>query len=53
MDAIRIVNHAKWLLIDPLRFSEQEAHQFIEKRAMDRCMSKRAVAEEIIATYNK
>ncbi len=53
MDEIRIVNHAKWLLIDQLRFSEKEAHKFIEKRAMDRCMSKRAVAEEIIATYNK
>ena len=53
MDEIRIVNHAKWLLIDQLRFSEKEAHKFIEKRAMDRCMSKRAVAEEIITTYNK
>ncbi len=53
MEEIRIVNHAKWLLIDQLRFSEKEAHKFIEKRAMDRCMSKRAVAEEIIATYNK
>ncbi len=53
MDEIRIVNHAKWLLIEQLRFSEKEAHKFIEKRAMDRCMSKRAVAEEIIATYNK
>ena len=53
MEEIRIVNHAKWLLIEQLRFSEKEAHKFIEKRAMDRCMSKRAVAEEIIATYNK
>ena len=53
MEEIRIVNHAKWLLIEQLRFSENEAHKFIEKRAMDRCMSKRAVAEEIIATYNK
>ena len=46
MEEIRIVNHAKWLLIEQLRFSEKEAHKFIEKRAMDRCMSKRAVAEE-------
>ncbi len=53
MDEIRIINHAKWLLIDNLKFNEKEAHKFIEKRAMDRCISRREIAEEIISTYNK
>jgi len=31
---------------------EPEAHRYIEKQAMDRCISKRIVAEEIIKTYS-
>lgn len=52
MEEIRIVNRAKWLLISELKMDEQEAHRYIEKQAMDRCISKRAVAEEIIKTYS-
>ena len=51
MEEIRIVNHAKWLLISELKMDEQGAHRYIEKQAMDRCISKRIVAEEIIKTY--
>lgn len=51
MEEIRIVNRAKWLLISELKMDEQGAHRYIEKQAMDRCVSKRAVAEEIIKTY--
>ena len=28
---------------------EQEAHRLIEKRAMDRCVTRRVIAEEILA----
>lgn len=52
MEEIRIVNRAKWLLISELKFDEPEAHRYIEKQAMDRCVSKRIVAEEIIKTYS-
>ncbi len=52
MKEIRIVNRAKWLLISELEMEEPEAHRYIEKKAMDRCISKRKIAEEIIRTYS-
>lgn len=51
VEEIRIVNRAKWLLISELKMDEPQAHRYIEKQAMDRCISKREVAEEIIKTY--
>ena len=51
MEEIRIVNRAKWLLISELKMSEPEAHRYVEKQAMDLCVTKRQVAEEIIKTY--
>lgn len=52
MQEIRTVNHAKWLLIDNLKMTESDAHRYIEKQAMDRCISKHDMAEEIIKTYS-
>ncbi len=52
MEEIRIVNRAKWLLISELKMEEPQAHRYIEKQAMDRCVSKREVAEEIIRIYS-
>lgn len=52
MQEIRIVNRAKWLLITELKLSEEDAHHYIEKQAMDRCVSKKDIAEEIIQTYS-
>ena len=52
MEEIRIVNRAKWLLISELKMDEQGAYRYIEKHAMDRCISKREIAEEIIETYS-
>ena len=51
MGEIRLVNRAKWLLIEELKMTEQEAHRYIEKQAMDRCVTRRAVAEQILSTY--
>ena len=51
MQEIRAVNRAKWLLIDHISMSEPEAHRYIEKQAMDRCVSRREIAEDIIKTY--
>ena len=51
MEEIRLVNRAKWLLIEELKMTEQEAHRYIEKQAMDRCVTRRAVAEQILSIY--
>jgi len=52
MEEIRLVNRAKWILIDKLKMSEASAHRHIEKQAMDRCVSKREIAENIIKTHS-
>jgi response regulator NasT len=52
MEEIRVVNRAKWLLISELKMDEPQAHRYIEKQAMDRCISKKEVAEDIIKTYS-
>lgn len=51
MDEIRTVNRAKWILISELKMDEPEAHRYIEKQAMDQCVSRRQIAEDIIKTY--
>ena len=51
MEEIRLVNRAKWILISELKMSENEAHRYIEKHAMDLCISKREVAQDIIRRY--
>ena len=52
MKEIRLVNRAKWLLISELQMDEPRAHRYIEKQAMDRCITKKEVAEDIIRTYS-
>ena len=52
MEEIRIVNRAKLLLISELKMSEPEAHRYIEKQAMDMCISKRKIAEDVIKMYS-
>ena len=55
MEEIRVtnrsVNRAKWLLIEKEGLSEEEAHRRIEKTAMDRSLSKREIADDIIKRY--
>ena len=51
IEEIRLVNRAKWLLIECLNMTEPEAHRYIEKQSMDLRISKREVAENIIKTY--
>lgn len=52
MADIRVVNRAKWLLIEHHHMREQDAHYFIEKQAMDTRLSRREVAENIIRSYD-
>ena len=51
IEDIRIVDKAKYLLIANLKLSEQEAHRYIEKRAMDTRLTRREIAEEILRAY--
>ena len=51
MEEIKLVNRAKMLLMQNLNMTEQEAHRFIEKDAMDRSMKRTAIADEIIKRY--
>ena len=52
MQEIRLVNRAKWLLISERKMEEPQAHRYIEKLAMDRCITRREVAEEIIRSLS-
>ena len=51
MEEIHLVNRAKWLLIENLKMTESDAHHYIEKEAMNTCVSKREIAESIIGKY--
>ncbi len=51
IEDIKIVDRAKYLLISYLSMSEEEAHKYIEKKAMDTRVSRREVAEDILKTY--
>ena len=51
IEDIRIVDRAKCILISYMNMSENEAHRYIEKQAMDMRSTKRAVAEGVLRTY--
>ena len=51
MEEIRLVNRAKWLLIDKLKMTESDAHRFIEKQAMNLGITKKEMADKVIRSY--
>ena len=51
MEEIRLINRAKWLLIEKENMTEPEAHRYIEKQAMDHCVSRKTIAQQLIETY--
>ncbi len=53
IDEMRLISRAKCLLIQYLRVSEQEAHKYIEKQAMDQRLTRAIVARNILKTYDK
>lgn len=48
---LRLINKAKWLLIEKKQMSEPEAHRYLEKQAMDLRLSKKEEAEQIIRLF--
>ncbi len=51
IEEIRLINRAKWLLIECLHMTEPEAHRYITHQAMEQRLGKRQIAENIIRTY--
>ena len=48
---IKLVDRAKCTLIEYLRMSEEQAHHYIEKQAMDFRLTKVEVAKNILKIY--
>lgn len=53
IDEIRLVSRAKMILMENLNMSEEEAHKYIVKEAMDRCITKREVATTVLSTWSR
>ena len=51
IEELRLVNRAKWLLIECLHMTEADAHRYITRQAMEQRSSKKEIAENIIRTY--
>lgn len=51
VEDMKIINRAKLLLITCLNMSEEQAHRYLEKQAMDLRTSKRQIAKQVIRTY--
>lgn len=51
IDDIRLINKAKTVLMKYLKFTEPQAHRYIEKQAMNNRCTRREAAENIINTY--
>lgn len=53
IDDIRLINRAKAVLMKYLKFTEPQAHRYIEKQAMNNRCTRRQAAEKIINTYER
>ena len=53
IEEIRLIDRAKCILIQYLQMTEQQAHKYIEKQAMNLRQSKVSVAESLLKTYER
>lgn len=51
LEEVKLINRAKFLLMQYLSLSEERAHKYIEKQAMDMRVSKMEIARQILRTY--
>ena len=51
MEEIKLVSRAKLVVMEDMHLGEEEAQQYILRQAMDRCISKREAAANIINTH--
>ena len=52
LEEAKLINRAKILLMQHLALSEERAHKYIEKQAMDMRISKIEVARQVLRTYS-
>ncbi|MFA6948551.1 MAG: ANTAR domain-containing protein [Eubacteriales bacterium] len=51
IEELRVVDRAKWVLVEYLKMNEETAHKYIERQAMDMRITRREVAENILKMY--
>ena len=51
LEELRVVSRAKCLLVEYLHLTEEDAHKYLERQAMEERKTRRAVAEEILEEY--
>lgn len=51
LDETRLIDRAKYILMEKMNMTESEAHRYIEKQAMDLRLTKKSVAENILKMY--
>lgn len=51
IDEMRLINKAKCTLMQNLKFTEPQAHKYIEKQAMNNRQTRKEVALRILASY--
>ena len=51
VEDLKIIDRAKLLLVTCLNMTEEQAHRYLEKQAMDLRTSKLDVAKQVIRTY--
>lgn len=51
IEEIRLIDRAKCTLMQYLKFTEAQAHHYIEKQAMDLRLTKKDIAQSILQTY--
>lgn len=51
VEEMKLVNRAKSILMAQFKMDEDAAHRYIEKQSMDRCITRTALARNIINTY--
>ncbi|MDR0426803.1 MAG: ANTAR domain-containing protein [Clostridiales bacterium] len=51
LEEIKLINRAKYVIMQALSLSENDAHKYIEKQSMDRRIGKLALAKEILDNY--
>lgn len=51
IEEMRVINRAKFALMQYLNYDEAQAHRYIEKQAMDKRVTKYQIATRIIKTY--
>lgn len=53
LDELRITSRAKCLLMDQMHLSEEDAHRYLEKQAMDHRMTKPEFAKSVVRLFSE